>query len=351
MKSQKAIFSLNEKFYFFGNQKKALAAAYVVGLIIILVSVAVLVLVFSSMYSPNTTQREACKTSAIVRATLPDITGTDLKEKIFLNCKARRVCVTSDLIGDEGCSAVFGKTYDKVRITGSLEQKSEQIRMIVAREMAECWNTFGEGNLQIFKRELVAKDYSTKAVICTRFYFDNSVTSEIQTVPGLNNYMLTHKAPGQNRSYWDYLRNTVDGETLASLYENVADVDDSLNLSEQKAIIYLESGKSTIAAYIGAGAGFIAGNFVLYGVGGGILGKGLGAIAKVGNVVGGSYGKAAVYGVIEGSFLSGGAEFGSWLDSKFNTLGTANSVSAIVLTDYNQDSLSKSQIDSFQNIA
>lgn len=334
---------MSEKFYFFGNQKKALAAAYVVGLIIILVSVAVLILVFSSMYDPNTAQRTACKTSAVVRATLPDISTTNIKEAVFLNCKTRRICVTSKLIGDEGCSEVFGKDYEKMRVTGSVEQMSDQIKMIVAREMAECWNTFGEGNLQIFKQEVRVADSVTKAVVCSRFYFDSSVTSKIpdKTVVGLNDYMLTHKAPGQNKSYWDYLRNTPDGETIGLLYASAADINDSLDLTQQKSIIYLETGKSKIGEYIGAGAGFILGNFA--------FGKGIGVVGKVASSIGGPWAKTAVYGAIEGTFLRVGGNYGEWVQDMFSPMGSAQTVSAIILIDYTVEAL-KDKAESFQNI-
>jgi hypothetical protein len=351
---KKIVFSAIEDFHFFEsgsrrNQKKALAAPFVVGLIIIIISLGVLVLIFSGMFNSDSAQRDACKTSALVKATLPDIAGTDLKGKVFLNCKARRICITSKLIGED--CAIFGKDYEKMRISGTDAERTEKIKMIVAREMADCWNMLGEGNLQIFRQELVTTEYSTRAIVCSRFYFDSSITETLKSVSGINDYMLTHKAPGQDKSYWDYLRNTPDGETISLMYEDMnVDLDDSMDLTQQKAIIYLESDASKMGYYIGAGAGFIVGNFMLYGVGGGLLGKGLGAVGKTVQSVGGKWAYTALYAGVEGSFLSFGGEFGDWVQSKFSAMGDAKAVSAIIVTDYS-DKLNTFGISSFENIA
>ncbi len=250
--------------------KKGEASWVLISMIILIVSLAILVLVFIQFNNSVSAQREACRTSVILRGTIPDVDptgGTNIKDAISLNCYTKKVCVSAF---SKGTCSNFGKDFETVKVSGNLEEKKKQILQEVSREMADCWNLMGEGKLAVFSREVSDKGstYTAAGVICTRIAFDNSITGaenvekdvakDITSVPGLNNYFFTHKVPGRNISYWDFFRNAPAGDTLNKIAGSNFVPKDDLDLLNEKSIMYVEFKASEMGRVIGTEVGVAA---------------------------------------------------------------------------------------------
>ncbi len=312
---------------------------FIVSLIIVILSFAVIVLVLVRFNFTSGVDRAACTESAIFRGAITE--KLDAKDLVSLNCKTKRICVTTNKVSDGDCDSGLGSKFVTYRVSGTNEEISNSIKMVLAREMAECWNTLGEGNLQIFNREIGDKSilnflgnpFNGKIIVCSRVMFDESITNRIPSVSGMNNYLLSHKVPGKQISYWDYLRNANDGDTLQMINGDPivgADVQDDINLAEQKAIFYLESSPTQMGEAIGAVAGTAATTLLL----GSFNGAGFKGVSVLGRISG--------LGTISSNLLIyGGVSYysGKLADTAFRNfvapgLEDSSSVSGVFLTDY-----------------
>ncbi|VVB80437.1 Uncharacterised protein [uncultured archaeon] len=320
---------------YFSN-KKGDVNWFIVSLVVIIVSLVVIVLVFMRFNFSGDVDRTACMESAVVRASITDTLS--LKNAVPLSCKTKRICVTSNVIEKGNCEVGnsedfgLGSTYVTERLTGSKENKETQIKMILAREMADCWNMLGEGNLQIFTREITNNPINGKIIVCSRVMFDDSVTNDIQSVSGMNSYLLSHKVPGKEISYWDYFRNANDGDTLQLYAGNAvvgSTINDNIDLTSQKAIFYLESSVSKAGGVIGALAA-VGTTTLLMGSFGGAGFKAAGFLGRA-TTIGSLGGQVAVLGTA-GAF---GWGIGDDLYKSYVAPGLKEgAVSGVFLTDY-----------------
>jgi hypothetical protein len=338
---------------------------FVVSIILAVITLAVFVLIFVFFPFQQTIDRAACKESILLKAILPggDVPAKDL---VSVRCKSRVICLTTKASGKGNCTGI-GKTYETQRLSATtvIEQK-EQIRMFLAREMADCWNMFGEGKLQIFSRAWKITDADvSKGIICDKIEFDDSIlfgkdkddpSDDIKNITGLVQYMTTHKVPTQNYSYMDYLRNTPEGDSAAQLYGSLVPIEtsadlknsDFLNLTGVKAITYIETTNTNLGKVIAgttAGAAIAAVCIFVPGASS-ILGKGVLVLAG-----GGSAGNIAGVG-LGYSVLSVVGDFGDWLQGFFvsGPLKDSVAVGGLVLTDYSKDGFEKYGIQEFQNV-
>lgn len=236
-----------------------ISTSFLVGLIVVVISFVVILGVFISFNWKEDIDAAACKESAVVKATLPD----SAKEVVSLTCKTKRICVTASQFNSY-CEGEFGEKYSVYRVSGTRDEMENSIKQLMAREMASCWNTLGEGNLEIFKREASPNTYNANAVICSRIMFDKTILEDngITELDGMSAYLLSHKAPQKEVSYWDYFRNAADGDTLQMLQGDPVvsqsakeaeaallgdrTVTDTLDLTKQKAVFYLETSTSDL---------------------------------------------------------------------------------------------------------
>jgi hypothetical protein len=323
---------------------------FIVTIIISLLTLAVFLIVIIAFPFQETLDRTACKESVILKATLPG-DKVPAKEFINLRCKTRKVCVTLDSKGN--CTSL-GETFDTLRLTATEDAaKKEQIKMLVSREMIDCWEMLGEGKLEIFSRAWVWDSSNlSKGIICSRIEFDDSILSgkdkvdsqdDLKKVTGLMDYMLVHKVPNNNVSYMDFLRGTPEGQSAKEYYgsfinsnctgANCPTNTDSfaeLNLSKQMSILYVETTRTR--------AGSLWGTAIL-GVSGSLAG----------GYFTGSFTGAKILG---GLGAAAGWVAGDYLQNLFGTTlpDGRNSVSGIFLTEYSLEGFKKYNIDSFENI-
>ncbi len=218
--------------------------------------------------------REVCHQSVILRATAPD-TFLGTKDYVPLKCNTRKVCITEDFFGKGDCEEFAGEEYDKARISGDKEEKERKIKMFLAREIADCWTMMGEGKVQIFTREMRE---TSNCVICSRIAFDDELKEDIGEIRGLEKYILTHKVPNKDISYWEFL-------THSSHIPSYSAESDVYSMDE-KAIVFMEIGEGTLTSWIpeigGAGGGCFLGAKVGAAIGSIVPGAGTAAGGFIG---------------------------------------------------------------------
>jgi hypothetical protein len=309
-------------------KKAEISVSMIVGIVIIVITFGIVALVYSQLITPIDMDREVCKQSAVFRGTLPEgaIAG-QTKDLISLKCKTKRICVTTKNVfqGKGECSHLLGEDFSTYRIKN--KTADQQIKTLLAREMADCWDMLGRGNIAIFARDMKSKtSIGAVAVICSRIHFDETITGTgegqlgIKEIQGFNRYLLSHKVPNHEVSYWDFFRNTYDGETMAILSGNtVAGSDflnDKMNITDTKTIVFIEVRPTIAGALMGS---------AITGTVGALVG------AKVGGVAG-----------FMGGGLTGakfGFDFGDWAHLKLleneGLFPDGTNAAGIFLTDYN----------------
>lgn len=325
----------------------------IVAIVIVVVSIVIIALTYYQLIKTEDLDRETCKASAVMRGTLPDgIAASQVKDLVQLKCKTKKICVTTNKIMRGECQKDFGSLegkYSTYRISKDREKAEKQIKTLLAREMVDCWDMLGRGAYSIFKREITPKSsIGSVGVICSRIKFDETVTEnddgpQLKELAGFNDYLLRYKHPQMDVSYWDFLRNSYDGETMNILFgQSVVGSDGQTNLQNQKdkellngffnakinltttqAIMYVEARPTAMGAIIGS---------VVGGIGGGILGA---VIFKSPT--------SSFKGVFIGSLVGWGA--GDWIHLKKERLEgkfpEADYAAGIFLIDYTSEGFTK----------
>ncbi len=307
------------------NKKAELTSKHIVGLVILVVGFAILLLLYWQISWTGNIDREVCHQSVILRATAPDtVLGT--KDYVPLKCATRKICITDKFFGKGDCEEFAGEKYEKVRISGSELERQEQINMFIAREMADCWAMMGEGKVQVFARELVSTSAKRECSICARIAFDKSLKEEIGEVKGLGEYLISHKVPNKDISYWEFLTHRSKIPIFNKEF-------DSFSMDE-KTIVFMEMDKNTLGDWLGLS-------------GGGLIGAKIGA--TIGSIVplGGTIAGAAI-GFIGGAIV--GDMVGKDIGDAVSEMGDAKFASSSFFMDYDASKLQGLECQSFQNI-
>ena len=312
------------------KSKKAggIVPEWLIWMIVLIVSFLILLFIFYRFYLGADIDRTACHESVVLRATLPDSLG--LKEVAPLKCKTRKLCLTSNLVLKGECDE-FGTSF----VNGRIGNTEDEINKAIAREMAECWTMMGEGKVQVFKKDFASSSVVEKCVLCSRIAIDKNLKEKVSSISGLGNYLITHKVPEKEETYWEYLTRGSASQNM--FYRgNEWEGSDSLSTNE-KAIFFVEFQKSKAAPIIGAFGG--AGTGVL-------IGAGIGSVVPVvGTAVGGGV------GLILGS--AGGLIGYKTGEEVSNVMGTfeGDVASGIFLVDYNKTEIEKLGCSYFENIS
>jgi len=196
----------------------------VVTTIILIVSFVILLYFITSTFSDNISNREACHQSVVLRATLPG--ALNLNQYSPLNCETEKICIRgSKFLGKGKCEDSYG---NKEKVTYKNVDNLNEVEKVIADEIVNCYSMMGEGKLSLFSHGLLnefglGKVYSS-CVICSRIAFDNKTLND----KGINvskrdvyHYMLTHKIPNGNKSYYEYLLGGRAGVSINSPKESL----------------------------------------------------------------------------------------------------------------------------------
>jgi hypothetical protein len=267
------------------KKKAELTSKYIITILLLVIGFGIVLLFYFSLGLGSMVNREVCHESVILRATAPD-TFIGTKDYVPLKCNTRKVCITEDFFGKGDCEEFAGEEYDKARISGNKEDKERKIKMFLAREMADCWAMMGEGKVQIFTRE---KSDTRTCVVCSRIAFDKELKDEIGEIEGLGKYLITHKVPEKDISYWEFLTHS----SRIPSQQNY-DAESDVYSMDEKAIIFMEIGKGTLSGWItelaGTGTGCFLGAKIGAAIGSIVPGAGTVAGGLIGCIGGGSIG-------------------------------------------------------------
>jgi len=187
------------------NKKGEMTSTMLVSIILLVVGFGIILFIYSQLAFEGQVDREICHESVILRGTLPDTLG--LKDAAPLKCKTSKICVRGKKIFGKGECEEFTNA-DSV-INNNVNDLT-QIEKLISQEIVGCWRMMGEGKISLFSEsaaEYGFGDVYPSCVICSRIAFDKESLAEkgidIEERNVLN-YMLTHKIPNGEKSYYGY---------------------------------------------------------------------------------------------------------------------------------------------------
>ena len=255
---------------------------------------AVVILLISVVFYKNVidTSKEIAKTETCKRSV--QVNSIKLKPKDTLLQGAKEVMeIFSDQFGNPvrlDCSTRYINVYEK---------DPEAIKKRIADEMVDAWDTYGEGDRELFD----TKD-NNYCVIFTRMTFKEEVEIDDFIV-----YLQNHNAPNKGMTYFKYLEGVQMANFIPYHYQNSGLAEyDHFTTNFPLAVIYymgkdaypdafVEASRTKEAVWM-SGGGLIAGAFA-----GGVLcmtGVGCGAVLIMVAGVGGA-GVGAGFGYSIGS--------------------------------------------------
>ncbi len=190
------------------SKKGDLSASWIITIVGAILALIVLLIFFYNLYANTIIDQEICHDSVIYRASAGFL---DVDKFVPLKCKTEKICITSGLFNKANCSDFAGETGITTIKIGSGSSGQTQIEKIYADEIYQCWNTLGQGKLSLFSltkaQEFgVGKNIYPTCVICSRIAFD-SIALEKNNIDlakiDVNEYMITHKVPNKEISYYD----------------------------------------------------------------------------------------------------------------------------------------------------
>jgi len=309
--------------------KGEITSTAVVSIVILIIGFGAILFIYSQLDWNENVDRSVCSQSVAVRGSFFDEFGVSTKDIVPLKCQTRKVCISDKKEGD--CD--FIGEYETVKIDSSVDKIDNQIKMALAREMADCWKMMGGGKIQIFSRDWFSG--SKKGVVCSRIDFDNSIKEKKGTIQGLTQYLYSHKIPGREESYWTFLtREDYSKNLFIEEGKNLPD-EDSFDLS-QKAILFVEMDQSYLGGAIGSSLGLMGGAYV-----GSAIGS---AVPVVGTGVG---------FVVGGAIAGGLTLLGGYTQERFEkeTFKGEKFVSGQFFIDYSTENIRAFNSDSLENIA
>lgn len=186
-------------------KKAEMTSKMIVTIVLLIAGFAILLIVYSQLNWTGQVDKSVCHQSVIIRATLPSIA----QDYIPLKCKTDKLCVTSGFFGGK-CEDAF---YNAKGVTKVKVKNKEQIEKLISQEIVDCWGMMGEGKVSLFSQYL-AQTYGVEGVyptcvICSRIAFDDKLDQSIGEEGLIKidplTYMMTHRVPNKEVSYYEYL--------------------------------------------------------------------------------------------------------------------------------------------------
>jgi len=226
--------------------KRGIETAYLIGILILIVSAAILYYVIKVMPYTKIVSREACRLSVVARSNklLKGIGTVTPNELVPLNCKTEEI---------------------KIKTANPIEIEKE-----IANAMYDCWWQLGEGKKKFWTDSLWKQlgipklgRIKSSCVICSVIKFDERIKNKALTLDMVS-YLQQAKVPDKNMTYLEYFTETENAKLPAGL-----EVEEKLTTKDDYVIIFMgidggewyETLKTDLKALLGITAGtfFIAG--------------------------------------------------------------------------------------------
>jgi hypothetical protein len=143
------------------NKKGEPSTGALVGIIILVLSFAILLILLFRVDLKKNIDKEICHNSVILKSTVIASQNV-MKDVVPLKCKTQVLCLSKD----GTCEDMVSPSIVKVKT-------KEEVYNILAEELASCWWMFGEGQIDYVGKEVLAdKNYCS---LCSQIAFDNSI--------------------------------------------------------------------------------------------------------------------------------------------------------------------------------
>ena len=224
--------------------KRALTTAFIVVLIISLLTFGIMLLTFNTFPGKEIIDRQICYQSVLLR-----------NSPLFSNIAPLR-CKTQDITVDY--------------------RDEETAKKRVVNAMYDCWTMLGEGKLNPFiegtAKELGFWPAKSSCVICSTIEFGSRTKEKYKTID-IDSYIKNTKIPFKDKTYLEYFTDE-DGKELASVLDKDNKVD-PLSTDKKYAVIFFgfesELVRDIFLKDLGLAAGAAAGSYAL--MGGSLTGK------------------------------------------------------------------------------
>lgn len=178
-------------------KKGEVSTTTIVTVLIIIASFAVLLYFWYQANFGGVANEQVCHNSVVLTALTKNIIGR-------LNCKTQFVCVS-------GAGTCGGNSDETVKVD---TKNKDEVFKTIADKLANCWSTFGEGNVNYVPSDLF-KISNTGCALCYDIKFDDKLQTTFPngiTYQELYNYMAVTNMPGTQQTYLYYLygEDTVD---------------------------------------------------------------------------------------------------------------------------------------------
>jgi hypothetical protein len=240
--------------------KKSNMSAFLVGLVVFIVALIILITFYARTFDifKSKEDRNICAAEVRVQAALK-IGGSDIIGALFKS--------PSESLSDISCPIIYDEIEGDERYLGYKEDVDDNIKQQVMQNMCECYNTFGEGELELFEAKIQKQKY---CVICHNIQFEGDASGR-QLINFLD-YMADNDCTvrGRNVNAMAYLSGfTTDPERFREereKHETLKNNVDTIDTNSEYATMFLYTKKGFIhkiwASALGTSGGFLTGALV-----------------------------------------------------------------------------------------
>jgi hypothetical protein len=222
-------------------KKGEISSSVVVGMILLLAGAVLILIIYATIDWTGETNRGVCEASVVMRGAVPSF--GDAKSMIPLSCKTQKICITASagllakITGKEGkCEDYYKDLSDVVLVK---VDTLEEVERYISQQMVECWQMMGEGKLSLYSNylgDIINIGVEPDCFICNQIAFDKSLEKGVSLeYLDILDYMVGHKYPGMEKSYFEYL----GGKVTAGENKDVEDIDELIKrrTGREKAIL------------------------------------------------------------------------------------------------------------------
>jgi len=189
-------------------KKGEVTTKQIITIIILIVSFAVILYFIFRLNPTETTNKEICHNSVVLRSKSLGLGGS-------LDCKTNYLCIS----GGSDCEGIVADSTIKVDV-----ENKNKIFKIIADEMADCWWMFGEGELDYVDSGAFSK--TTACALCTVIEFDEKIQEEYNresvTYKEFLEFLAEEKLTEESsETYLHYFTYSYDLEEVLSSLEKV----------------------------------------------------------------------------------------------------------------------------------
>lgn len=192
------------------GKKGELTTAQIMGIVMLVVSFAVILIFLSQLDLQRTTSENMCRSSIALKSQ-GNLMGA-LAKATNLNCKTNYVCIS----GGSECEGIIATQTVTVN-----PQDRSKIMKAIADEMADCWWMYGQGKAAYAEEELFKTDLVCG--VCSKIVFDKKIQqAQSEPISYIEFYKYLADTPkSDSQTYSEYLYNGNNYAVFSAEFEGV----------------------------------------------------------------------------------------------------------------------------------